>query len=711
MKIIILISLIFLKINIYSNDSVNVIHSIKKFQKIDNIQFFKPSNDIDINTIIKQKFVIIKESDIRLTNKQVWFKLDIINKTKLDSFFLEIENPSLENISLYTYSNRQGGIVDSINLGKYQNFNKRPINIVNYAYPLNLKYDESVSVYIKIKSLTPLNLPIFISSKDNILYKNLVGNLVFGVYIGIIVIMIVYHFFIFLFLKDNVYAYYILYIFFVGVAQFILKGYAFKYLWPENTFMAIHSFNYSGIFSGLATLVFSKIFLQTNKYAKKLDSLIICLICIYLLCIISQFVNRFLTFQIINICASVGSIVFIYTSYIVVKRNYRPARFFLVAFSTFLIAVIIYVLRTSGYLPYNNFTSYILEIGSAIQITLLSLALADRINIYRAEQRKSELKALEASMENERLVREQNITLEKQVNERTIELRYANTELNTTLETLKSAQSQLVNSEKMASLGQLTAGIAHEINNPINFVTSNVQPLQADFDDIKEILKKYDELDISKDLSIQLKEIDSFKKEIDIDYIHEEITTLLGGIREGAQRTAEIVKGLRNFARVDEVNLKSANLNEGINSTLLLLNNTFPKNFKLIRNLGNIPSIDCVPGKINQVFMNIITNAIQAIKAKKTDDIGILEITTQEENSSVKITIRDNGTGIPDEIKEKIFDPFFTTKDVGEGTGLGLSIVQGIIKNHEGTIELETKVNEGTTFIITLPKKLNTHPT
>ncbi|ULT46200.1 HAMP domain-containing histidine kinase [Niabella defluvii] len=259
----------------------------------------------------------------------------------------------------------------------------------------------------------------------------------------------------------------------------------------------------------------------------------------------------------------------------------------------------------------------------------------------------------------------------------------------------------------MVSLGQLTAGIAHEINNPINFVTSNIKPLELDVSDLLSVIKKYEEIDTSKDVEEQFKSIEAYKRQIDLDYINEEIKTLLTGIKDGAHRTAEIVSNLKNFARIDEANIKYANLNDGLQSTLMLVKNSFPTDFILNKEFGNIPEIECTPGKINQVFMNIITNGLQSIVERQSysPGTGILTIQTTSEDGHVKVSIKDNGTGIKDSVREKIFEPFYTTKPVGQGTGLGMSIVKGIIDSHNGTIEVVSNFGDGAEFIITLPIK------
>ncbi|MCB0822531.1 MAG: PAS domain S-box protein [Bacteroidales bacterium] len=282
------------------------------------------------------------------------------------------------------------------------------------------------------------------------------------------------------------------------------------------------------------------------------------------------------------------------------------------------------------------------------------------------------------------------------------ELISKNQELNSALDDLRKTQAQLIDSEKMASLGQLTAGVAHEINNPINFVSGNVQPLRRDIEDVLDVLQKYDVIIEKLKLGDHFNEVNNLKQEIDFDFVLSEINHLLDGIGEGAQRTTEIVKGLRNFSRMDEHELKVANINQGIESTLLILHNKIKERIEVTKHFGDIPDIMCYPGQLNQVFMNIINNAAEAIA-----ETGKIDIRTWHENGLIKITITDSGKGIPRNVKNKIFDPFFTTKEVGKGTGLGLSISFGIIEKHNGKIEVISEPGKGSEFIIQIPDNLN----
>src|SRR6202012_5877940 len=266
--------------------------------------------------------------------------------------------------------------------------------------------------------------------------------------------------------------------------------------------------------------------------------------------------------------------------------------------------------------------------------------LADRINVFKAEKEKSQEETLKALQENEKIIREQNVVLELKVNERTLELSESNQELNSTLENLKQTQTQLVESEKMASLGQLTAGIAHEINNPINFVTSNINPLKRDIEMVLNALTVIENVGVSDASSDdKLKQIKEYKEELDFDYLTSEIRHLIKGINEGATRTAEIVKGLRFFSRLDEDDLKRADINEGLESTMVIANNLLNNRIKVIKELGDIPLVECFAGKLNQVFLNIISNAAYAVQKQfGEEEGGIIIIQTEADDENVTIT-------------------------------------------------------------------------
>ena len=280
------------------------------------------------------------------------------------------------------------------------------------------------------------------------------------------------------------------------------------------------------------------------------------------------------------------------------------------------------------------------------------------------------------------------------------ELQKYNAELEASLKEIKHMQQKLVKSEKMASLGILSAGIAHEINNPINFVYAGINSLIQDFKDIEPVIKAIHALHADSDnLVEQISKIDRLKKKYDFEEAIQSIPQIIADIKLGADRTAEIIKGLRQFSRTDKGNFHNYSIHEAIDTALLLLKNKYKNRIRIIKNFDKkIPILKGHLGEMIQVFLNLFSNAIDAIS-----DSGEIRINTKLKNNQVVISVRDSGHGIKKEIIEKIFDPFFTTKEVGQGTGLGLAICYGIVKEHKGDIQVMSEPQNGSEFIITLP--------
>lgn len=288
----------------------------------------------------------------------------------------------------------------------------------------------------------------------------------------------------------------------------------------------------------------------------------------------------------------------------------------------------------------------------------------------------------------------------REIEEVNKKLKLTNQSLFNTLGQLKETQSQLVSTEKMASLGVLTAGIAHEINNPVNFIYTGINSLKNDYNDLLILLEKIEQLNRETNLEAFRDEVLKISKEIDLTDILEIIPQTIDDIRVGAERSADIIRGLRNFSRIDADTRQETDIHDGIDSALLLLRNKFKNHIEVVKNYAQLPKFECYPGKLNQVFLNVLSNAIDAIEKE-----GTIAITTRLINDHVQIEIADNGKGISQEIIGKIFDPFFTTKSVGSGVGLGLSITFGIIKDHQGKIDVKSEENKGTVFTISLPCK------
>ena len=672
------------------------------------IKYYIDSADTqNINSILKEKnFQTSSEKvpDFGLLNVPVWLKVQVTNKSTEPNLMLQFEQSFLQNIDFY-YPDHGGFKVNKS--GEVYPFNTRIINYHKFVYNLKIPTDSTTTYYFKVKSILKMRMPISLGKEDNIMDSNLTKNIAFGFFFGLMLVMFFYNFFIYLVLRESIYLYYVAYILIVGLVQATYEGYTFQYLWPNNGFVATRSFFVLTALVNISGLEFVRQFLNTKKFIPKLDKLSFVIYAIYIIDIIFIVKGSFFTgYQIIQAFGGPVSIYILTVSVIIARRGYRPAKFFILAWIPLILCIIIWFLGDFNVLPYNTFTNYAMTIGCALEAVLLSFALADKINIFKAEKEKSQEETLKALQENERIIREQNVILEAKVEERTHELNETNHELNSTLEELKEAQSQLVESEKMASLGQLTAGIAHEINNPINFVTSNVNPLKRDIEMIMDALAVIEEVGTSDATVAEKKQkIQDYKEELDFDYLSLEIKHLIKGINEGANRTAEIVKGLKIFSRLDEDDLKKADLNEGLESTMVIANNMLNNKVEVITEYDKeLPLAECYAGKLNQVFLNIISNAVYAIQKQFGDNQGgQLLLRTTHDEKYIYITIKDNGTGMDEQTQRKMFEPFFTTKDVGEGTGLGMSITYNTIKKHNGNITVNSKLGEGTEFILHIP--------
>ena len=309
-------------------------------------------------------------------------------------------------------------------------------------------------------------------------------------------------------------------------------------------------------------------------------------------------------------------------------------------------------------------------------------------------------------------LRQLNQTLEQQVKQRTADLE-------TALQQLQQSQIQVVQSEKMAILGQLVAGIAHEINNPVNFIHGNLTHVQEYTEDILSFVQLYQQHSANSAPELQYAAAN-----LDLEYIQQDLPKTLASMRIGTQRICEIVRSLRNFSRLDEAECKAVDIHEGINSTLLILQHRLKSKpehpeIQVIRDYGQLPLVECYAGSLNQVFMNILVNAIDALEElnatrtfqeNQNHPSRITIRTTTIDARWVQISIADNGLGIPKEIQQRIFDPFFTTKPIGKGTGMGMSISYQIItERHQGKLLCISTPGQGAEFLIQIPLRQQRH--
>lgn len=632
--------------------------------------------------------------NLGVTNSTFWLKSELANKSSSEHLFLCVEYAELDELELWL--ERDGQLIRWALTGQSITPLERTGTDTEYSFDLPIPPGEKGTVLLRVRSNKQLQLPLILRTSKELTSNRSRRNLILGVYIGVMLVLALYNLFIFASIRDRSYLYYVLYLLAVALTQLAFIGIGPFYLWPENTWLSTNSTLIFTLLTATLGMQFARHFIDTRQFVPRLDRGAVIFYALFAACVgLQQMGQPVLAYKVAQALSGWSALYTLIVGVLSWRRGSRQAGFFLVAWTIFLLAVVVFVVKDLGVLPYNDWTTYAMPVGSAVEGILLSFGLADRINVLRKEKERSQADALAASLENQRIVREQNVILEEKVAQRTQDLQESN-------EHLKRTQTQLVNAEKMASLGQLTAGIAHEINNPINFITSNIQPLRRNIMEIVEVMQEYRTL-TPETAAEKLKVLKERERKLGIADSIDELDDIIGSISEGSNRTAEIVRGLRNFSRLDEDDLKETDLHEGLRNTLALLAPQYRDKVEVRFELGAIPVVECFPGKVNQIFMNVLTNAIQATLARTDNSSYEVVVTTSLENDHVCIAIADNGIGMNEETKARMFDPFFTTKAVGEGTGLGLAIVYGIVQDHFGHLSVTSAPGQGTTIRVFLP--------
>jgi two-component system NtrC family sensor kinase len=619
-----------------------------------------------------------------------WLRFTVSNATADPSVSLAIPYSAIDELDVFV---RDGeGFTQVARSGLSRDAQDGELVRRGYVFELPVPSGTEKEVYLRARAFKHLHVPVIIGSAAAI-NRSITDRAVgFSAYAGIMLVLAIYNLFVFFSIRDKTYFFYVLSTVTLCATQLSLQGYGpFDFLHWSGwwTARAPLVFNLLTIPLGLE---FARRFINTKAYVPFLHrwtplfyGLLAITTGIYLL--VDPWLGQALGNALSGICA-----LYLLTMTIIsVVRGSRQARFFLLGWTGFLVGVILFVMKDEGAIPFSAMSVYSMPIGSALEGILLSFGLADRITILRREKEQSQAEALASAQENARITRDQNVILEQKVTERTEQLQLS-------LDQLKQAQSQLVEAEKMSSLGQLTAGIAHEINNPINYIRSNIPPLKRDMADLLEVLGAYRAHGAPQNVA-------ALEQKLGLDETIVEVNDILHSMEEGANRTAEIVRGLRSFSRLDEGDLKAVDVNDGIRSTLNILGTQLNDHVNVELDLRAVEALECFPGKLNQVFMNMLNNAIQAVVSRHGTDGGRIQVITEQAEGHTVISILDNGMGMKPEVRARVFEPFFTTKAIGEGTGLGLSIAHSIIEKHNGRIEVDSVENEGSIFRIILPNQ------
>jgi hypothetical protein len=381
----------------------------------------------------------ISVPNLGVTESAFWIKFAVENTSDNDVFLLQLAQPLIDEVSFY---NQVEGGIELLEYGEVVPFSVRKYNYPSYVFDLNIDPGETKTYVLRVRAKEQLHVPLYIGNTSNIIKDLTTKQFIYSTFFGIIFVMLLYNLFVYFAVRGKNYLLYVLYIITVGLAQLLAQGFTFQYLWPDNTWLATHTYFLLPPLSGHAVIQFARNYMQIKTYAPKLNKALSFLHIIYAIAIVLGLLDQFaLSTNINNLAAMLAIILMMSSAVIITRKKYRPAMFFLTAWSIFLIGVIFYILKDAGVLPFNNFTNYMMLAGVALETVLLSFGLADQINIMRQEKEESQARALAALRENEKIVKEQNIVLEQKVDERTMELQQSNEALESTLNNLKETIS------------------------------------------------------------------------------------------------------------------------------------------------------------------------------------------------------------------------------------------------------------------------------
>ena len=693
------------------------------------------------------------------TRSAYWLRLSVRNNAYFPVHrMLEIANARLTQVDFYSHD--VAGVSTAVATGMVAPFASRPYANRFFVFPVDLPPAAERTIYIRVLSTAPLFVPARIWEPGRFHVHERNDYQVQSIYFGMCLAMVLFNLLLFISLRDYIYIYYVSLIICTALSLASLNGLAKEYLWPEATHWSDLTTSVGFCYCFFTALLFMRRMLKIKAYAPRLDRVI-------------QVFAGLMVFMSMGFMVSVqgmfkpGSFLFALTLlltlgtaiYFSVLRH-RSAYFFLGSFGFLMAGILVFVLRGFNVVPTNAWTLNGMQFGSALEMILLALAMADRFNRIRHDKVQAQQNALEAEYRLVTSLKRSERELEDRVAQRT-------NDLTQSLDELRTAQTQLIQSEKMATLGQVVANVAHEINTPIGAVKASGKNISDALEDTLEgmpdLFQKLDPatIDLFKQLLLQyragnpilstrdernlVRTVMSSLEEAGVENARKKASTLVqmgaktlepvylplllhpesdhilriahgiasilnntANINSAVEKVSKIVFALKSFSHVDQSEEKmEADIADGMETVLTIYQGQLKQGIDVVREFETIAPLLCLPDQLNQVWTNLIHNAIQAMMQHESggnsSSLGTLTIGIRQQDNCAVVSVRDNGPGIPEHIRTKIFEPFFTTKPVGIGSGLGLDIVRKIIDKHQGRIELQTEVGAGTTFTVYLP--------
>ena len=714
------------------------------------------------------------------TRSAYWLRLSVRNNAYFPVHrMLEIANARLTQVDFYSHD--VAGVSTAVATGMVTPFASRPYANRFFVFPVDLPPAAERTIYIRVLSTAPLFVParIWEPGRFHVYERN--DYQVQSIYFGMCLAMVLFNLLLFISLRDDIYIYYVSLIICTALSLASLNGLANEYLWPEATHWSDLTTSVGFCYCFFTALLFMRRMLKIKTYAPRLDRVIQVFAGLMVLLSIGFMVSVQGMFKPGSFLFALTLLLTLGTAIYFSVLRHRSAYFFLGSFAFLMAGIMVFVLRGFNVVPTNAWTLNGMQFGSALEMILLALAMADRFNRIRHDKVQAQQNALEAEYRLVTSLKRSERELEDRVAQRTTDLAQAlesSKELRLhaedarqaatqALDELRTAQTQLIQSEKMATLGQVVANVAHEINTPIGAVKASGKNISDALEDTLEgmpdLFQKLEPatIDLFKQLLLQyragnpilstreerslVRTVMSSLEDAGVENARKKASTLVqmgaktvepvylplllhpesdhilrtahgiasilnntANINSAVEKVSKIVFALKSFSHVDQSEEKlEADIADGMETVLTIYQGQLKQGIDVVREFETIAPLLCLPDQLNQVWTNLIHNAIQAMMQQDggadTSSLGTLTVGIRQQDNCAVVSVRDNGPGIPEHIRTKIFEPFFTTKPVGVGSGLGLDIVRKIIDKHQGRIELQTEVGVGTTFTVYLP--------
>jgi signal transduction histidine kinase len=663
--------------------------------------------------------------NLGFTRSSWWFRVTVRNESATHGdWYLENQFAVLDYFDVHLLVNGQPQ--RSLYGGDMRHFARRDVKLTNPVFALHLARGEQVTLYVHSGISGALQLPLVLWSGPALLEKDQHEQMIIGIYFGMLLAMFLYNLMIFLTIRDRSYLYYLFFLASSAVFQLILTGQAFEYLWPGSPYWGNQAVALFSSLMMIGALQFTRSFLQMRDGSPLLDRVMLGLVWFFMATALATFFVPYTTMlQIVTLAGTSMPLLVIASGILRWRQGARQAKFFLLAWSAMAIGGMGLIFNGIGVLPSLFLTKYGFQIGNVLEAVLLSFAMADRIRLLREEHRRVQQKAtqmleqkvrqrseelalahqeLATSHSRLRQTHQQLEASHAQLAGAHTELEAAHAELAHTHQRLQTGQQQLFLQKKMAGLGMLTAGVAHEINNPTHFTQIALQNQRVNLARFEQFVMAL--LDQDTHPSVMAEFTSRFAG------LHQEIATM----QNGTERISAIVRDLRTFTRQDTAEKKAIHLSACLESAVHLVRARYLEQAEFTLRCDIDPEYECWPTLLNQVFVNLLLNAGQAIAEKQQpggDDTGVsfakgrIQIDLRQANGALEVAVTDDGIGMSPEVQARILEPFFTTKRVGSGTGLGLAIAWGIIQKHQGTLDIASTPGLGSRFVLRLPLSAN----